>query len=217
MRKDNQDPEAKQRKGKTGQETRVNRNPVPRLRRPQFSMKTKLIVTIIILTGLIILACGTGMSRLGRTNMTRSATKIAERYLNQLASLSRDSRDTADRIASETVQRIDLSPYLTDVEKAIGLFRSAILQEMHSQVRYALAERKAQWKTSKVRLLQGYTCRVTAHASIHVNVHMSASTGDFDREWTLHIELELEVEADQGKIISWAVGNNTYLEPWQSG
>ncbi len=181
---------------------------VPGLRRTQLSMKTKLILIIVILAGLIILACGAGISRLGRTDMTPRATKIAERYLNQLTSLS---RDTADRIAHETMQRIDLSPYLTDVEKEMG-FGLVVKEELHGQVRYALAGRQAQWEISKVSLIQGYIYRVTARTSIQVNAQISASTGDFDREWMLHIELELETEADQGKVNAWIVGDNTHLE-----
>lgn len=185
------------------------------------SMRTKSMILGLGLILLIVVACQSGISRLGYSDLSPRALKTAKRWTSKLGTLSQQSKQTMDDVAARVASRLQFSPYLSPEQVQMGL-QFQIQEIVQNQVKDAIRERRAIWTYSEPESLSQTVYQVQCFTTLPVKVHIQYVTGsptssrdekrEIHRSWTVHIQLDLEIDADQRKVLAWKVGKMTHLQ-----
>jgi hypothetical protein len=178
----------------------------------RLSMRAKMMICGIALVGFIIVACVSGMSRLGCADLSPRALKAARQWTSRLKGLSQQG--TVGEIAEEVVSKLDFSPYLSPQEEEIN-FGGYVGQEVYDKIRYGVMEGRISWAYPDASALRGVVYRVKCLATLPITVFLqhvhNGVEKTFDRTWMLQIDLDLEIDADQKRVLAWTVGPETFL------
>lgn len=180
-----------------------------RLRR--MPMRTKLAISSILVLILLASALYSGISRLGPSDLSGRALKTAQPWVSRIPALS----DRTEEIATSVVMGLDLSQYLTPQEEEIGSVKTAIQQTIINQVKAAGQDRRLTWEFDEPVAMEQPTyevgCSTTLPMQIQIQYVLDGSQRVFGASGRLDIQIILLVDADQKKVISWRVGQETSI------
>jgi len=168
------------------------------------SMRRKTLVWGATLSLITMVAFASGISRLGQTDLSPRALRTASRWTARAAALS----ERAEEIADGVVPFLDLSDQMPAEDLGLEPKTRVIIRD---QIVDALRERRAKWSYAEPFPL-GYTeYRVQCSTTLPVSVYVRFSRGVFAAEWSLHVDIELDIDADRRKVTAWRIAPDTTL------
>ncbi len=167
------------------------------------SMRTRMMVGSTILLVVMVVACGSGISRLGSTDLSVRALRAARHWTAGTSTLSDLSAQIADRVISV----LDFSPYIPPEDA--GMLENAVRHAIRDEVRGALQGRRVQWSYSDPVCvgfpLYKVQCSTDVLIKVQIGYVKDGSRTIFNQTRTLHISIDLEVDADRMKSWGWMV------------
>jgi hypothetical protein len=171
-------------------------------------MRRKALIWGATLSFVMIIAFASGISRLGQTDLSPRALRTASRWTARAAALS----ERAEEIADGVIPFLDLSDQMPDEDLDLEPKASVIVRD---QIVDALRERRAKWSYGEAFPL-GYAeyrvqCSTTLPVDVYIRFNRGAGPEVFEATWSLHVEIELDIDADRRKVTAWRITPDTIL------
>jgi hypothetical protein len=177
----------------------------------RMSMRSRLVITGILLFILIGFALVSGGFRLGPSNLSPRALKTASNWVSKLHTLS----DRSEELASSIVKRLDFSKYLTPEEREMGSVHTAIQQSVQNQITGACQQRGLVWEFDDPIAMNATTYQLISRTSmptiIRVEYVLDRAQKTVEASGDISISIIFIIDADQKKIISWQISQDTTI------